>query len=87
MALTSEELPTLALPSRLSDICPYVSLRVFGEGDEQFFFGRDRVVKGEKGLLSALASSPDFLAVMGPSGSGKSSAIKAGLIPELKRGA
>ncbi len=48
------------------------------------FFGRETLIRR---LLAELAQ-PDgrFLAVIGPSGSGKSSVVKAGLIPALRRG-
>jgi len=66
---------------------PYKGLRAFGEGDAQDFYGRETLTQqllvrlGETGELSR------FLAVVGPSGSGKSSVVKAGLIPALRRGA
>jgi energy-coupling factor transporter ATP-binding protein EcfA2 len=56
---------------------------VFGEEDAQFFFGRDREIQR---LLEKLKSNR-FLAVLGPSGSGKSSLVRAGLVPELRAGA
>jgi WD40 repeat protein len=62
--------------------CPYVGLVTFQEDDATFFFGRDALV-GE--MLSKVEHST-FLAVLGPSGSGKSSVVRAGLIPTLKRG-
>ncbi|MDX6666962.1 MAG: hypothetical protein QOK04_342, partial [Solirubrobacteraceae bacterium] len=65
------------------DVAPYRGLRVFGEADAQFFFGRDREVQR---LLEKLKSSR-FVAVLGPSGSGKSSLVRAGLVPELRAGA
>ncbi len=51
--------------------------------DAEFFFGRKREVER---LLDSLKSEPRFLAVLGPSGSGKSSVVQAGLIPELRTG-
>ncbi|MGH2941499.1 MAG: TIR domain-containing protein, partial [Solirubrobacteraceae bacterium] len=65
------------------DVAPYRGLRVFGEQDAQFFFGRDGEVQR---LLEKLKSSR-FVAVLGPSGSGKSSLVRAGLVPELRAGA
>jgi WD40 repeat protein/transcriptional regulator with XRE-family HTH domain len=65
---------------------PFKGLRAFGEGDAENFFGRETLVQqllarlGEGGDLSRL------LAVIGPSGSGKSSVVRAGLIPALRRG-
>ena len=67
---------------------PYKGLRAFEEADASDFFGRDSLVRH---LLSRLGDSDDaderFLAVVGPSGSGKSSVVKAGVIPALRRGA
>jgi len=64
-------------------VAPYRGLQVFGEEDAPFFFGRDREVQR---LLEKLKAST-FLAVLGPSGSGKSSLVRAGLLPELRAGA
>ncbi len=62
--------------------CPYRGLQVFDEEHAEFFFGREADVGW---LLEALRDSR-FLAVVGPSGSGKSSLVRAGLIPALRRG-
>lgn len=66
-----------------SDVCPYRSLDVFTEEDAEYFFGRRRAVNL---LCEKLRGNPRFLAVLGPSGSGKSSLVRAGLIPRLKEG-
>jgi energy-coupling factor transporter ATP-binding protein EcfA2 len=66
---------------------PYRGLRAFQETDAAHFFGRDAAVGS---LLERLAETdvPNrFLAIVGPSGSGKSSLIKAGLLPALRAGA
>jgi len=68
----------------LSDVCPYRSLDVFTEDDSPYFFGRTQVVAA---LLESLRRVPAYLAVLGPSGSGKSSLVRAGLIPTLAQGA
>jgi class 3 adenylate cyclase len=62
---------------------PYKGLRAFEEGDAPDFFGREDLVEQ---LVDRLAETR-FLAVVGPSGSGKSSVVRAGLIPALRRGA
>lgn len=62
---------------------PYKGLRPFEEADAGRFFGRKRLIDE---LLSRLAESR-FMAIVGPSGSGKSSVVKAGLLPALRQGA
>src|SRR5436309_936403 len=61
---------------------PYPGLRPFEADDADYFFGRDRQVDE---LLLAL-SDHRFVAVLGLSGSGKSSLVRAGLVPALKAG-
>jgi len=72
-----------ALRQNIVLACPYRSLDAFEEYDSQYFFGRDRVITK---LIDSIRREPRFLAVLGPSGSGKSSVVKAGLIPALKAG-
>jgi WD40 repeat protein/class 3 adenylate cyclase len=62
---------------------PYKGLRAFEEGDAPDFFGREELI----GQLVERLETTRFLAVVGPSGSGKSSVVRAGLIPALRRGA
>lgn len=59
--------------------CPFRGLQAFGPEDREFFFGREALAVK---LLGRLDESP-FLAVLGPSGSGKSSLVLAGLVPIL----
>jgi hypothetical protein len=63
--------------------CPYLGLDAFQENDSERFFGRSRVVSE----LCALVSPESLTLVLGPSGSGKSSAVRSGLVPALKSGA
>jgi len=69
-----------AVRSRVDDTCPYQGLEVFDEQHAEFFFGRERDVQR---LIEKLKSTR-FLAVLGASGSGKSSLVRAGLIPALR---
>jgi signal transduction histidine kinase len=63
--------------------CPYRGLEVFDEAHARFFFGREGAVQH---LVEALRTRCS-LAVVGASGSGKSSLVRAGLIPQLRAGA
>ena len=63
---------------------PYVGLRPFSESDAVLFFGREQHVRD---LLGKLEGQQRFIAVLGTSGSGKSSLVRAGVIPALHRGA
>jgi WD40 repeat protein/class 3 adenylate cyclase len=62
---------------------PYKGLRAFEEADAADFFGREALTEH---LVERLPQTR-FLAVVGPSGSGKSSVVRAGLVPALRRGA
>jgi serine/threonine protein kinase/ABC-type glycerol-3-phosphate transport system substrate-binding protein len=66
---------------------PYKGLRAFLEADALDFFGRETVVKRLLQSLVEDGHTQRFLAVVGPSGSGKSSVVRAGLVPALRRGA
>jgi TIR domain len=74
--------PDSAIEKR-DDVCPYRGLLTFDEEHADFFFGRDSDVQR---LIEKLKATR-FLAVIGASGSGKSSVVRAGLIPALRRGA
>ena len=62
---------------------PYRGLDVFQQQDAHLFFGREAFIEHLTTSLSANSNSPRFIAVVGPSGSGKSSIVRAGLIPTL----
>ncbi len=79
-----------ATPSRVADQVPtrnpYKGLRPFLEPDAPDFFGREQLVRR---LLHRLADDGEgarLLALVGPSGSGKSSVVRAGLVPALRVG-
>jgi WD40 repeat protein/cytoskeletal protein RodZ len=74
--------PDLA-PTLDDALCPYVGLDAFRENNQTIFFGRQRTVEE---LIERLKQQR-LLAVIGPSGSGKSSVVRAGLIPALHDGA
>ena len=63
--------------------CPYVGLEAFREKDRPNFFGRAETLARALQILRERR----FLAVIGPSGSGKSSIVLGGVVPMLKDGA
>jgi WD40 repeat protein len=66
---------------------PYKGLRAFQEADAPDFFGREALVGRLLARLGERGPAGHFLAVVGPSGSGKSSVVRAGLLPALRQGA
>ncbi len=71
----------------LEPLNPYKGLRAFQEADAGDFFGREALIERLLERFDASGKSGHFLSVVGPSGSGKSSAVKAGLLPRLRAGA
>jgi WD40 repeat protein/class 3 adenylate cyclase/tRNA A-37 threonylcarbamoyl transferase component Bud32 len=63
-------------------VCPYRGLLAFEPDDHNLFFGREEVLSG---LLDRLASDR-FVAVVGASGCGKSSLVRAGVIAAIRQG-
>ncbi len=71
-------------PARVAaeGICPFKGLASFEPVDSDYFFGRERLVAE---LVARLVGA-GFLGIVGPSGSGKSSVLRAGLLPALAGG-
>ncbi|NPV65869.1 MAG: protein kinase [Anaerolineae bacterium] len=65
---------------------PYKGLRAFQEADASDFFGREALTARLLRRLQDPDRAGRFLAVVGPSGSGKSSVVQAGVIPLLRQG-
>jgi WD40 repeat protein/transcriptional regulator with XRE-family HTH domain len=77
-AVRREDAPAAGLP-------PYKGLHYFDEADAEWFFGREALTEQLAARLTDRAASDRrFLAVVGASGSGKSSVVRAGLIPTLR---
>jgi len=80
--LRSETPALLLVPAPAPGEPPFKGLRYFDQADVRQFFGRERLAA----RLVARLREGHFLAVVGASGCGKSSLVRAGLIPALKRG-
>jgi len=75
------------IPDYSSITNPYKGLRAFREADAADFFGRDALVQQILERLTDTHRYQRFLSVVGPSGSGKSSVVRAGVVPALRNGA
>ncbi len=77
-AMRREDAPAAGLP-------PFKGLYCFDEADAEMFFGREELTASlVERLTNGLAAGCRFLAVIGASGSGKSSVVRAGMIPSLR---
>jgi basic membrane lipoprotein Med (substrate-binding protein (PBP1-ABC) superfamily)/DNA-binding SARP family transcriptional activator len=76
--------PTADREDLLSAVNPFNGLHAFTEADAERFFGRDRLVAS---LVRRLAAGSRLLALVGASGSGKSSVLHAGLVTAVRKGA
>jgi WD40 repeat protein/DNA-binding SARP family transcriptional activator/tRNA A-37 threonylcarbamoyl transferase component Bud32 len=77
----------IAAPRRVDERNPYKGLRAFTEADARDFFGRGELAGRLATRLREEGPGSRFLAVVGPSGGGKSSVVRAGLVPAIRRGA
>jgi DNA-binding SARP family transcriptional activator/WD40 repeat protein len=76
--------PDLAVEAPLLDaspVCPYPGLVPYGEDDADWFFGRQRDVA----VCLERLTHHGVVGVVGPSGSGKSSLVRAGVVASLRR--
>ncbi|HEX8865442.1 MAG TPA: helix-turn-helix domain-containing protein, partial [Lentzea sp.] len=69
----------IAAPPEPTGEAPYVGLQAFQKEDADRFFGREKLTA----KLVGLVAQRSFVGVFGASGSGKSSLLRAGLLPEL----
>ena len=67
-------------PKPFDGRCPYLGLAAFDEDNAELFFGRERLIAD----LVARVADARFVMIVGPSGSGKSSLVRAGLLHALK---
>jgi len=64
---------------------PYKSLNSYTENEAELFFGRDNEVLDIFSQINAIPKESGLLAVLAPSGAGKSSFLQAGVIPHFKK--
>ena len=78
--------PTLARDAASPRVfmCPFKGLAAYDVGDAGVFFGRELLISE---MVARLAGGASLLGVVGPSGSGKSSVLRAGLLAALADGA
>ncbi|MFB7739478.1 hypothetical protein ACFC08_35040 [Streptomyces sp. NPDC056112] len=74
-------------PSSAADTCPYPGMAAFGPAEAAWFFGRDAVTACLLERVDEQSREGGALAVVAPSGAGKSSLLMAGLVPRLANGA
>ncbi|MEK7996925.1 MAG: TIR domain-containing protein [Planctomycetota bacterium] len=78
---TTSDLDVAPVAAERSARCPYRGLAPFREEDSDLFFGRSILID----RLKSAVTRASFVAVTGASGSGKSSVVRAGLLPALRR--
>src|SRR5689334_9600486 len=83
VAVLFKEFSAYYQPRPFDGHCPYKGLEVFQEKDAELFFGREKLIAE---LVHRVQESRAVFAI-GSSGCGKSSLVRAGLIPALKQGA
>lgn len=76
------EEPRRPADQRSRDACPYKGLAPFGTDDAAVFAGREALI----GSLLARLSGPGLVGLVGTSGSGKSSLLRAGVVPAILAG-
>ena len=74
-------------PGAVDALCPYPGLIAFGPEQAHWFFGRDDATTQLVAEAAERLQRGGALMVIGPSGSGKSSLLRAGLVPAIARAA
>ena len=81
--LLAENSTAAPAPDAVAGQCPYRGLAGYGSDDASVFVGRERLTV----VLAGRIADSRVVVVAGASGSGKSSAVRAGLVPALRAGA
>ncbi|MGW2882864.1 caspase, EACC1-associated type [Streptomyces sp. NPDC001233] len=74
------EEPRASGAEKVASPCPFRGLQSFGAEDARYFFGRDEAVSD----VTSLVRGGGLIAIVGASGSGKTSLLRAGVIPALE---
>ena len=77
-----QEFDPMLQPEIPDERCPYIGLNAFDDQNEHLFYGRSQLISD---ILNHIMVSR-LVAAIGPSGSGKSSVVLAGVLPRLKEG-
>ncbi|HEY9604950.1 MAG TPA: caspase family protein [Allocoleopsis sp.] len=80
-SLTLVQYPPKKMTVIVDETCPYQGWQAFGKEQARFFFGREKTVQ----FLMEKLGQVNFVPIIGASGSGKSSVVRAGLIPQLEK--
>jgi WD40 repeat protein len=81
-SLDGRALLAVASGSDASHVCPFKGLEFFDRDDAEYFFGRQRVVAE----LLARVTESSLVGILGPSGIGKSSLLRAGVLAAMSGG-
>ncbi|GEM_PF-5561815 len=81
LALSSDTIRRIYPLLDIRHSCPYRGLEVFSDDHADIYFGRDRILT----ILLEWLQKRDFVILIGVSGSGKSSLLRAGLTKGLKK--
>lgn len=76
----------IAVANTSAAVCPYPGLSAFAREQAQWFFGRERVTADLFSLVTQRVREGGLAVVVAPSGAGKSSVLRAGLLAGMDRG-
>ncbi|MEU6512279.1 hypothetical protein [Streptomyces sp. NPDC046942] len=87
VTISTEAGPIRAVDGPVAEECPYPGLAAFGPEQAGWYFGRAKAIAESTIRLAASLTDRTPLVLVSPSGAGKSSLLRAGLLPAIERGA